>query len=153
MPDHRVIERFLIGLAVVLAVTAGCRQEVSKKPVPRTTYTVVVGPSENEVNPESREIRSDTSEGGDRVHWDLIDSERHPDKKRKLYIEFERPDAFSEVTMNPNSHRFRVHCPDAASCDSGPIAKDASGTYKYWQIIKDSSGDEHPADGRIIIKP
>jgi hypothetical protein len=112
----------------------------------------VVGPSETQVEPESQEIWSNTENGGDRVHWDLIDQERKPDHKRKLVIEFERPDAFSEITLNPNSHRFRVRCP-GASCDSGPIAKGATGTYKYWQVVIDPDGTEHAADGRIIIKP
>jgi hypothetical protein len=151
---HRQVGTCLLVAALILISGSNCRQkEGAGTPGPRQNWTVKVGPSETQVNPESREIRSDTADGGDRVQWILIDEKGNEDTKRKLYVEFERPDAFSQVTMNPNSRRFRVKCPDKNQCDSGPIAKGASGTYKYWQIVKDPNGDEHPADGRIIIRP
>src|SRR5262249_17260541 len=84
----------------LLCAAQGCKTSGTVRG--RTIHKVVVGPSETQVDPEEVTIYSDTSEGGDRIHWELIDSERKPDKKRKLYIEFERPDVFSDVKMNPN---------------------------------------------------
>jgi len=136
--------------ALILSTTPGCHS--SRSSGPRTIHDVTVGPSETQVEPEEITIWSNTPDGGDEVRWKLIDKDRKADPTRKLLIEFERPDAFSKVKLNANSHRFGVFC-DGNECHSGPIAPHASGKFKYWQIVVDADGTQNAADGRIIIKP
>lgn len=140
---HNRLSRFIAPPSVLLvcALTGCCSTRSLDEPQCPGDAIIRV---DKDANVNKKEVTLD-KRCHDVAYW--VSDERD----QKLFIEFKDNAPFEQM-VQVESGRWRVQCADW-TCSSQDIKADATGHYKYWQILKAKDGKEKKVDGMIIIKP